>query len=103
MSKKQVRFQIQCWSDDDQTPSAMETTPLNYFTCTLGQAARWNADHPHPFSTVNDLIDAQAKELRQRPAVNFPGGCYGEDGRGMKSGDASLPMLCTWSPWPTCC
>lgn len=90
MSKKHVRFQVQVqvWSHEDNKPHVMEPTHLNYFTCTLGEAALWNADHSHPFRTVNDLIDEQAKEIRQRPAVNFPGGCYGEDGRGMKSGDA---------------
>lgn len=86
MPRKQVRFQVQVWSHDEKKPQAMAETPLNYFTCTLGDAAKWNAQHPHPFATVNDLIDEQAKELRQRPAVNFPGGCYGEDGRAMKSG-----------------
>lgn len=92
MSKKHVRFQVHEWSHDEKKPRVMEDTPLNYFTCTLGEAARWNVDHPHPFTTVNELIDEQAKELRQRPAVNFPGGCYGEDGRGMKSGDANTPL-----------
>lgn len=92
MPKKHVRFQVHSWSHDEKKHRAMDGTPLNYFTCTLGEAARWNVDHPHPFTTVNDLIDEQAKELRQRPAVNFPGGCYGEDGRGMKSGDATLKI-----------
>lgn len=90
MPKKSVRFRVQAWSYNDKQPPIMEKTPLNYFTCTLGEAARWNIDHPHPFSTINDLIDEQAKELRQRPAVNFPGSCHGEDGRAMKSGDEIL-------------
>lgn len=62
------------------------STNLNYFICTLGEAAIWNREHPHPFHTVNDLVDEQAKELRQRPAINFAGGCNGEDGRQVKSG-----------------
>lgn len=86
MSKK-VRFDVHAWSQDS-TPASMAQadTRLNYFTCTLGEAATWNADHPHPFHTVNHLIDEQAEDLRQRPAVNFPGGCFADDGREMKSG-----------------
>ncbi|KAL1848673.1 putative NRPS-like protein biosynthetic cluster [Diaporthe australafricana] len=71
-------------------------THLNYFTCTLGEAARWNAEHPHPFHTVNHLIDEQAEDLRQTPAVNFPGGCFAEDGKEMKS-DFTYRELRTYS------
>ncbi|KKY31864.1 putative l-aminoadipate-semialdehyde dehydrogenase [Diaporthe ampelina] len=85
MSKK-VRFNVKAWSQDTaQGTMAQDDTRLNYFTCTLGEAATWNADHPHPFHTVNHLIDEQAEDLRQRPAVNFPGGCFAEDGRVIKS------------------
>ncbi|KUI67034.1 Bile acyl-CoA synthetase [Cytospora mali] len=81
MSKK-VRFDVvQAWSQDNDAAE----THLNYFTCTLGEASRWNTDNPQSVHTVNDLIDAQAIELRQRPALNFAGGCQAEDGREMKS------------------
>ncbi|PSR99252.1 hypothetical protein BD289DRAFT_361380 [Coniella lustricola] len=94
-----VRFQVNGWNDDKKTACAHDelsptsisascsalTANPSYFTCTLGQAARWNANRPHPFKTVNHLIDEQANELRQRPAVNFPGGCYSDDGREMKT------------------
>lgn len=83
---KRVRFQIHGWDNDNKNTGNMAETHLNYFTCTLGEAAQWNREHPHPFETINDLIDEQAKDLGQRPAVNFPGGCHGEDGRAMKSG-----------------
>lgn len=89
MSSKKVRFHISGWSARSNKNTGAETmtdTHLTYFTCTLGEAAKWNEAHPHAFETVNHLIDAQADDLRQRPAVNFPGGCTGEDGRGMKSG-----------------
>lgn len=85
-----------------------ETTTLNYFLCTLGEAAIWNREHPHPFHTVNHLIDEQAKELPQRTAVNFPGACNGEDGREMKSGRhlfrvlLCFPATCQTSPTSTC-
>lgn len=84
---KRVRFNVNAWSQDP-TPAttAQADARLNYFTCTLGEAATWNGDHPHPFHTVNHLIDEQAQDLRQRPAVNFPGGCFAEDGREIKSG-----------------
>lgn len=86
---KKVRFSVHAWNQDP-TPATMAQadTRLNYFTCTLGEAAQWSADHPHPFHTVNHLIDEQAGDLRQRPAVNFPGGCFAEDGREIKSGES---------------
>lgn len=45
---------------------------LNYFVCTLGQAATLNANRPHSFQTVNDFIDLQARQYPTRPAVGFP-------------------------------
>ena len=51
----------------------MAAKDLNYFTCTLGQAAAWNEEHPHSFQTVNDLIDEQAERFPNHPAVGFPG------------------------------
>ncbi|KAK7710297.1 putative NRPS-like protein biosynthetic cluster [Diaporthe eres] len=96
MSKK-VRFNVHAWSQDSTSAAmAQADTRLNYFTCTLGEAATWNADHPHPFHTVNHLIDEQAEDLRQRPAVNFPGGCFAEDGREIKS-DFTYRELRTYS------
>ena len=41
----------------------------NYFTCTLGQAATLGIQQPH--GTVNDLVDAQAKNRPDDPAVGF--------------------------------
>lgn len=83
---KRVRFNVHAWRPDPIPPNmAQVDSRLNYFTCTLAEAAAWNAQHPHPFHTVNHLIDEQAEDLRQRPAVNFPGGCFGEDGREIKS------------------
>ena len=45
---------------------------VNYFVCTLGQAAALNADQPHPFKTVNEFIDHQAREHPSHPAIGFP-------------------------------
>src|SRR5687768_15039409 len=44
-----------------------------YFTCTLGEASRWKETHPksRSFSTVIDLIDRQAADNPQLPAVGF--------------------------------
>lgn len=94
---KRVRFDVHAWSQDPAPADmAQADTGLNYFTCTLGEAAAWNAHHPHPFHTVNHLIDEQAEDLRQRPAVNFPGGCFAEDGREIKS-DFTYRELRTYS------
>lgn len=48
------------------------TADVNYFVCTLGQAAALNADQPHPFKTVNEFIDYQAREHPSHPAIGFP-------------------------------
>ena len=45
---------------------------VNYFVCTLGQAAALNAKKPHSFKTVNEFIDHQARQYSTRPAVGFP-------------------------------
>lgn len=45
---------------------------LNYFVCTLGQAAAINNGHSQPFKTINDFIDHQARQFPTRPAVGFP-------------------------------
>lgn len=49
-----------------------EPIDLNYFVCTLGQAAALIADKPHSFRTVNEFIDHQAREHPTSPAVGFP-------------------------------
>ena len=45
---------------------------LNYFICTLGQAAANNAEPSQPFKTVSDFIDYQALKFPTCPAVGFP-------------------------------
>ena len=55
---------------DAQLPTA--TADVNYFVCTLGQAAALIADEPHPFKTVNEFIDYQAREHPSHPAFGFP-------------------------------
>ncbi|KAI0144639.1 hypothetical protein GGR57DRAFT_323113 [Xylariaceae sp. FL1272] len=52
----------------------METTDLNDFTCTLGQAASLRRQQDEPitsFQTVLELIDEQAKRLPGSPALGF--------------------------------
>ena len=49
-----------------------ELLNVNYFVCTLGQAATLNAKKPHSFKTANDFIDLQAQRCPTRPAVGFP-------------------------------
>ena len=55
---------------DEQSSTA--TADVNYFVCTLGQAAALIADKPHPFKTVNEFIDHQAREHPSYPATGFP-------------------------------
>lgn len=49
-----------------------EAVHVNYFVCTLGQAAALIPDKPHSCTTVNEFIDHQAREHPNRPAVGFP-------------------------------
>ena len=47
---------------------------LNYFTCTLGQAAQYKETVPEDersFDTVLDLVDKQAEAYGDRPALGF--------------------------------
>ena len=53
-------------------PTPTQVVDVNYFVCTLGQAAVFNAEKPHAFRTVNELIDLQAQRHPSRPAVGFP-------------------------------
>lgn len=47
----------------------------NYFTCTLGEAARWKAQAVEPtqesYETIIELIDGQARRRPQSPALGF--------------------------------
>ena len=52
--------------------SSAVSADVNYFVCTLGQAAVLIADKPHPYRTVNEFIDHQAREHSSRPAIGFP-------------------------------
>lgn len=53
-------------------PLPIEMEHVNYFVCTLGQAAAFNAEKPHAFKTVNEFVDLQARRHPSRPAVGFP-------------------------------
>ena len=55
---------------DAHSPS--EVPDINYFVCTLGQAAVLNVRRPHAFKTVNDFFDLQAQKHPTNPAVGFP-------------------------------
>lgn len=50
------------------------TTEYNYFTCTLGEAALWKKSlnhEPDSYETVLDLIDSQARDCPDAPALGF--------------------------------
>lgn len=51
----------------------MEKPPLegSFFTCTLGEAALFNANHPHPSPTVQRMLDYQASVNAKCAAVGF--------------------------------
>ncbi|KAK8130725.1 2-epi-5-epi-valiolone synthase [Apiospora kogelbergensis] len=53
----------------------MDSEGLNYFTCTLGQAALWkkrpSAPKPTEFPTVLELIDDQGADIPDEPALGF--------------------------------
>ncbi|TPX16274.1 uncharacterized protein E0L32_003923 [Thyridium curvatum] len=49
----------------------MAAPELTYFTCTLGQAAKWKQTNPRTFDTINHLLDEQAKYTPESLAVGF--------------------------------
>ncbi|RDW75205.1 hypothetical protein BP6252_06347 [Coleophoma cylindrospora] len=56
---------------------------LNYFTCTLGEAAELHSKTQPPYSTINAFLDTQAEEVPNLPAIALPslgGGGGGESG-----------------------
>ncbi|KAK8087449.1 male sterility protein-domain-containing protein [Apiospora phragmitis] len=60
----------------------MESQDLNYFTCTLGQAALWkkkqSTQQPIEYSTVLELIDSQGQDIPDAPAIGFAN--FSDDG-----------------------
>ena len=48
----------------------MADLQVNYFVCTLGQAATLNEQNTHAYKTINEFFDEQA--LSSDPAVGFP-------------------------------
>lgn len=72
---KQIKFHIVTKKPIAITPDMQlheEQPDVNYFVCTLGQAASLNAEKPHSFKTINDFVDLQARQYPTRPAVGFP-------------------------------
>ena len=53
-------------------PISGEVHQVNYFICTLGQAAEFMAEKPRSYKTVNEFIDHQARQYPSRPALGFP-------------------------------
>ncbi|KAH6660833.1 hypothetical protein BKA67DRAFT_508664 [Truncatella angustata] len=54
----------------------MDLKGLNYFTCTLGQSALWQQQQQSKgiksaFTTVLEVVDEQAKDLPESPALGF--------------------------------
>ena len=46
--------------------------PLNYFTCTLAEAADSNTEKTVSSKTVNEFFESQSKHNPKLPAVAFP-------------------------------
>lgn len=52
----------------------MSSNEYNYFTCTLGEAALWKKslnNKPDSYETVLELIDCQARDCPDAPALGF--------------------------------
>ena len=45
---------------------------LNYFVCTLGQAAEGGLSKNKPYNTINEFLDHLAHLHPKKPAVAFP-------------------------------
>ena len=46
--------------------------PVNYFTCTLGQAAEINTGSPSSTKTISQFLKYQADKNPEIPAAAFP-------------------------------
>ena len=64
----------------NHTGQSNQELDLNYFVCTLGQAAALNARNPHQWKTINSFIDFQAQRFPDSHAVGFPVPPDGADG-----------------------
>ena len=74
---------------------------LNYFTCTLGQAALWkkrqSTPKPNEFSTVLQLIDDQGRDIPDEPAIGFAD--FGDDrGVAVKAESGETPASSSHGP-----
>ena len=49
-----------------------KSLPMNYFACTLGQAAEQTLCDLADVKNINDFIDYQAEKFPNRHAVGFP-------------------------------
>jgi hypothetical protein len=52
--------------------SESSASSVNYFTCTLGQAAELNPRKLPKYHTINEFIDIQTEQCPDSPAVGFP-------------------------------
>ena len=50
--------------------ATMADPEVNYFVCTLDQAALLNERNPHAYKTINEFFDERAQS--SNPAVGFP-------------------------------
>ena len=64
----------------DHTGQSNEEPDLNYFVCTLGQAAALNTRNPHQWRNINSFIDFKAQKSPDSHAVGFPVPPAGTDG-----------------------
>ncbi|KAK7947770.1 uncharacterized protein PG986_008656 [Apiospora aurea] len=74
----------------------MESQDLNYFTCTLGQAALWKKgqsnQQPNEFATVLELIDDQGRDIPDEPAIGFADFSHDREHEGAaQSGEETSP------------
>lgn len=55
----------------DKEHARAASAGLNYFTCTLAEAANIKTRQPVEYTTINEFIDVQAQRFPERPAVAF--------------------------------
>ncbi|KAK6845760.1 male sterility protein-domain-containing protein [Apiospora arundinis] len=70
----------------------MDSQDLNYFTCTLGEAALWkkspSTPKPNEYQTVLELIDDQGRDIPDEPAIGFADFSHG---RGVAAQNGETP------------
>ena len=70
--------------------------PLSYLTCSAAQADEFNAEHPHGFVSLNQLLESRAESHPHVVVAGFPERIADDGPWRMLSFSTSPPRLLAW-------